>query len=154
MENIRLYGIRIFFAYWMLIEDWTLNIVCTYVGKCPSHNIWKCLVWQNLVEVEEQGQESILLSLSASKVSEACSFRFFQVVISTFDLFFVGIWRVKWQVTSFSCCQFNFFSIWNILSSSSSSCRLFRHPFLARAATGDLFRFFINRKWSFQKSLS
>ena len=39
MKNIRLYGIRIFFAYWMLIEDWTLNIVCTYVGKCPSHNI-------------------------------------------------------------------------------------------------------------------
>ena len=86
MENIRLCGIRIFFAYWMLIEDWTLNIVCTYVGKCPSHNIWKCLVWQNLVEVEEQGQESILLSLSASKVSEACSFRFFQVDNSIFDL--------------------------------------------------------------------
>ena len=71
-----------------------------------------------------------------------------------FNLFFVRIWPVELQVTSFSCCQFNlwfYFSIWDILSSSSSSCRLFLHPFLARAATGDLFRFFINRKWSFQK---
>ena len=40
------------------------------------------------MEVEEHGQESMLLSLSASKVSEACSFRFFQVVNSILNLIF------------------------------------------------------------------
>ena len=36
--------------------------------------------------MEEHGQESMLLSLSASKVSDACSFRVFEFVNSNFDL--------------------------------------------------------------------
>ena len=54
--------------------------------------------------------------------------------------------RIAYSMSIWCCCCLNFFykisKSKKILSSSSSSWRLLRHPFLAWAATGDLWRLF------------